>query len=566
MDCIASSLFFISIMSSNTTLTVFLVRCAETMDEVASSQQLRLHQQIDPPLSDHGYPHAQSTFLQLVSRICDNTPEPADRGDANHDGVIDPLRFLSCFTAPLKSCTGTAVLLSAAGLARQDKITWRYTTVPTATSPAAVPVIVDNELARGVPSIQQAGGVDTVVAAGLLHTAAADWNDAHPKCPILKVIVQEFKEKTQDFCREWKDDKTVHPPRKVLDVQYLRVRNSADGSPWDIQELSPKFNVTIDLLQPTKYLTPRRSGQFHCKLPGSEGNDIFRKNLEITCENGFRECVWKSRQVGCDTVILIVPPSTFTSIAKDVCHKHLDSVPPPCSVLTLLAHVNDANAAPGIAFEWVHMARSPTEIVVPTFPGPVNCIYPPPPEKDPASVPANQWSKFPPPEPEVIPPDYPDLYVPQTKRLYYIVFLVLLVLEEARNSFQSIHSFPIFPGHPFLEPCRNPFRMIGEHHHRHQIRDEEEHPPQQQDGLPLLVEEEHPVVEEDQDGSPVLDVELPFRREVEMLHRLRLGVDPAEAHPNPTQRRHVPNQLPPPPVDHKGIIIIIIYFHLLYNK
>jgi hypothetical protein len=191
----------------------------------------------------------------------------------------------------LKSCTGTAVLLSAAGLARQDKITWRYTTVATATSPAAVPVIVDNDLARGVPSIQDAGGIDTVIDAGLLHTAATEWNDAQPKCPILKVIVQQFKEKTQDFCREWKDDKTVHPPRKVLDVQYLRVGNNqntteSSSSPWDIHELSPKFNVTIDLLQPTKYLTPRRSGQFHCKLPGAPGNIAFRTQLEITCEHG----------------------------------------------------------------------------------------------------------------------------------------------------------------------------------------------------------------------------------------------------------------------------------------
>jgi hypothetical protein len=553
--------------SSTTILTVFIVRCAETIDEVqdAANSSLRFHQQIDPPVTDRGYQQAQQTFLQLVSRICENTPEPSNRGDANNDGVIDPLRFLSCFAAPLKSCTGTAVLLSAAGLARQDKITWRYTTVATATSPAAVPVIVDNDLARGVPSIQDAGGIDTVIAAGLLHTAATEWNDARPKCPILKVIVQQFKEKTQDFCREWKDDKTVHPPRKVLDVQYLRVGNNqntteSSSSPWDIHELSPKFNVTIDLLQPTKYLTPRRSGQFHCKLPGAPGNIAFRTQLEITCEHGFRECVWKSRQVGCDTVILIVPPSTLAGIVKDVCRKPIvaDDGMPPCSVLTLLAHVNDANAASGIVFEWVHMATSPTDIVVPTFPGPVDCIYPPPPDQDPASVPANQWSKFPPPEPEIIPPDYPDLYVP------YVLLLFPKTLSHPK------HIFPIFTsiisGRPFLEPCKNRSRMIGEHRHRrrhHQIHPVDEatveyHRQQDDpspDEVPQLVEEE------DQDGpDPHPVVEHPSQRrghmeEVEEEVHRRLGVGLDEAHHYHPTPHLLPKQQEQPPVDHRVLHI-----------
>jgi HD superfamily phosphodiesterase len=47
-------------------------------------------------------------------------------------------------------------------------------------------------------------GLDYCRAAGLLHdSAAADWNDTQPKCPIHKVIVKELKEKIQYNYKAW---------------------------------------------------------------------------------------------------------------------------------------------------------------------------------------------------------------------------------------------------------------------------------------------------------------------------------------------------------------------------
>jgi hypothetical protein len=72
--------------------------------------------------------------------------------------------------------------------------------------------------------------------------------------------------------------------------------------------------------------------------------------------------------------------------------------------------------------------------------GPVDCIVTPPVGKDPALVPANQWSKFPPPAPENIPDDYPDLYVLDPKLVwscYFLPMLYLLILNQ--YSSQSQH-------------------------------------------------------------------------------------------------------------------------------
>ena len=53
--------------------------------------------------------------------------------------------------------------------------------------------------------------------------------------------------------------------------------------------------------------------------------------------------------------------------------------------------------------------QQPT-IGIPPYMGRINCTIPPSsPDKDPSLVPPNQWSKFPPPQPEYIPNDYPDL-------------------------------------------------------------------------------------------------------------------------------------------------------------
>ena len=402
----------------STKLTVFLVRHGETemeavdqndegaLDDTAP-RSFRHHQEIDPKLTEKGYHQAQEVFTALIQQLCDNTPVPADRGDSDSDGVIDPLRNLACFAAPLQACLGTAALLTAANMAAHDKLTWRYTTVEAATSPSAVPVIVDNGLGRRIPAVEASGGVQVVVSAGLWHGAAAAWNDERPKCPLMQIVTREFKGVAQEFVKEWKADRSIDPPRRVLDVQYLRLQHETtepEENPWSLENMTPKINLCIDMLEPNMYLTPPRQGQISNKLNVTETSANDDDPLEAV-EN----CVWKARQVGCDTILMTVPAACMERMLEQAGAAASAEIN-PCSVVTLTASVDDGV---GEVVDWQlhgHFSINALDGVVPEeFPGMVDCLVPPPPDKDPSSVPANQWSKFPPPEPENIPPDYPDL-------------------------------------------------------------------------------------------------------------------------------------------------------------
>lgn len=408
------------------TLTVIFVRSGESVDEdeaVGSSKtNLRRHVRVDPPLTPRGYRQAQDVFTALIQGICDQTPAPARRGDGNGDGVIDPLRYMALFSAPLRACQGTAVMLSAAGLAAQDKLTWRYTTVEAATNPSAVPVIAVNELCANQAEIIQCGGVATVVDAGLLHAAAAPWNDARVKCPFMQVCVKDMKGTAAEFVKPWKEDRTASPPNRVLEVQYLRLTDAND--PWSLAELTDKVNLCIDMLPVNKYLTPPRKGNIECKLQQSSTfstKEAAADSARAMVVDAVSDCVWKSRQVGCDTILFTVPASVLQCMMEQQSGGGTTpcATASPCAVLTMTADINNEdNRVLGGKIQWKLVGSwSASQIVsnptsaVPLFEERVFCIVPPPKGKDPASVPANQWSAFPPPEPEVIPDDYPDLYV-----------------------------------------------------------------------------------------------------------------------------------------------------------
>jgi hypothetical protein len=381
-------------------LTVFFVRNGESLDEV--EEGLRLNQRIDPPLTFNGYKQAQDTYTALFKTLCDKTPIPPDRCDSDDDGVIDPLRNLACFSAPLRSCQATVLMMTTAGLAQQDKLTWRYTTLDAARTPSAVPVITVNDLCRQQPEIQQCGGVDTVIDAGLLHTAAREWNvSTTSKSPFAKVS-SDMKKVVGEYVREWKGDRSVHPPRQVLEVQYLRIEDMDD--PWSLTDLTPKINASIDLLEPVKYVTPPRKGSLDCKLADVQGK---LDELAATPVQPVKNCIYKARQVGCDTCIFTVPATVMDHIMEDAGAEQPGEIA-PCSVLTLLVDVEEGGE---VSWNFVGLFDSTVSNAVPEFPGPVDCSVPPPPDKDPSSVPANQWARFPPPEPENISADYPDLYV-----------------------------------------------------------------------------------------------------------------------------------------------------------
>jgi hypothetical protein len=399
------------------TLTVFLVRSGETVDEISLAPEiakLRFHQKVDPPLTAKGYRQAQSVLRALVQGICDQTPTPPGRGDSDNDGVIDPLRNMACFSAPLKSCQSTALMLSATGLDLQDKLTWRYTTVDAVKSPSAIPVLTVNELCAQQEEIIQCGGVDVVMDAGLLHTSAATWNDARNKCPFMKVCVHDMKEVAGEYIKAWKEDRKAYPPRRVLAVQYLYIRDVQD--PWSLEELTPKVNLSVDTLPVNKYLPPPRKGNLACKLNKGMAPPSIETFQVVS------NCVWNARQVGCDTVFVFVPSTVMQCMIDTLGDRgggdDSNVAQMACSVMTLTAHVNDAahhsNSNDGIEWQLISVYSSeqvqgnPIAAVTP-FAGPVDCRVAPPEGKDPAMVPANQWSRFPFPEPELLPDDYPDL-------------------------------------------------------------------------------------------------------------------------------------------------------------
>jgi hypothetical protein len=392
-------------------LTVFLVRSGETVAEVDETDifKLRKHQKVDPSLTTRGYRQAQDALTALVQGICDQTPIPSSRGDSDGDGVIDPLRNMACFAAPLKSCQSTAMMLSTAGLEKQDKLTWRYTTVEAATSPSAVPVLTVNGLCAQEEQIIKCGGVEMVTNAGLLHTSAAAWNDARNKCPFMGVVVKDMKSTAGEYIKSWKDNRKVYPPRRVLDVQYMCLSDAND--PWALNALTPKVNVSIDMLQVERYLPPSRKGNVEYKLQKGVLPPPPTDVVEV-----LNNCIWKARQVGCDTVFFMVPSSVMQSVIAKLggTRGATETIKTACSVMTLSANVKDTPENINLTLYGVftsdQLRMNPTA-AVPNFDGPVNCIVPPPPGKDPSQVPANQWSQFPPPVPEFIPDDYPDLYV-----------------------------------------------------------------------------------------------------------------------------------------------------------
>lgn len=388
-------------------ITVFLIRNGETLDEVVPDPDdeddqvpiLRLAQKVDPPLSTTGHLQSAVVLTNFLKALVAETP-------------TDSVRRLAAFSAPFRSCTGTALMMCCAGLHAQDKLRWRYTTVSAAESPTAIPIIVVNGLCNQVPEISRLGGAKSVVNAGLLHCAAEPFNDGREKCPFMKIVTKEWKECAQEPVKEWKNERGVDEVRRVIDVQYLRIENQSD--PWSLQDLTPQINLIVDMLEPNKYLYPPRKGGFEKKIGSS---NILKKELEIGPDLFVKESILKARQVGCDTVLLFVPTIAIEKIlAECTDNPNPGLVPEASCIATVFANIDDSIGDNGESITFKYFGYSSADdvmsdpaAVIPDFTGPVDVLIPPPEGKDPDSVPPNQWSKFPLPQPEVIPDDYPDL-------------------------------------------------------------------------------------------------------------------------------------------------------------
>jgi hypothetical protein len=415
-------------------LTVFLIRHGETIDEVDEEESdeeedednegvvkqkttpitLRLSQKVDPSLTMNGYLQTAVVLTRLLKGINETIPTTDQRK-------------LACFSAPFKSCTGTAMMMCCSGIHHEeyDNMIWRYTTVSTASTPTAIPIIVVNELANQSPEINRLGGTQTVVDSGLLHCSASNWNDGSEtnskqnKIPIMKVIVQEYKSNACEPVREWKNERNIDEIRRVVDVQYLHVHDSVDNSPWNLKQLTPKINLVNNLIEPSRYLTPPRKGGFDKKV-GTR--NIINDILSIGPDVAVYMSILQARKVGCDTILMFVPANVITTILDD-CNKDNKHIAKYDSndiqagtVASFVANVDDDNNE--VWFQ-LHGLYSSDEVlenakeVIPQFNGSIDCtVLPPTPEQDPDTVEKhNQWTRFPTPSVEVIPDDYPDLYV-----------------------------------------------------------------------------------------------------------------------------------------------------------
>lgn len=231
-----------------------------------STPRLRHSERVDPYLAFIGYQQAQYTLTSLLQGISDSTEQE---------------RRIAAFTAPTKACVGTAMMLSCAGLNKYTNMRWQLSTAKCLQAPCAVPVIVHNPLCTSEAEIERCGGYRPVVDAGLLHCAAEAWNDARQKCPMSHVV-KLMKSDVKHHVREWKDEAHVDADerRRVLDVQFMRIEHGND--PWSLRDMTLKNNILIDLIDPTKYMTPPRKGTLAPKRQGK----IIRPGPEVAIQEG----------------------------------------------------------------------------------------------------------------------------------------------------------------------------------------------------------------------------------------------------------------------------------------
>jgi hypothetical protein len=129
--------------------------------------KLTLSVRVDPELTANGFEQAQTCMTALLEALGTSTTTSK--------------RNIALFSAPLRTCTSTAVMVSCAGLSNYDEqLNFRMSTREAAVAPAAVPILIHDGLCNGDPQIERLAGWKCVVDAGLLHCAALPFNDARP--------------------------------------------------------------------------------------------------------------------------------------------------------------------------------------------------------------------------------------------------------------------------------------------------------------------------------------------------------------------------------------------------
>lgn len=380
-------------------------------DEAAYEDgRLLLSQRVDPALTTSAYEEAQDTLTHLLSALAADT---------------EVHRKVAFFSGPNRACAATAMMMSCADVSHYENLTWRLTTLESASAPASLPIVVSNGLCNGDPQVVRMGGYKAAIEGGLFHCAAMPFNDGRSKCPLMKgkrqvgsanacivasadtlfaKVVKCIKEKTHDHIDEWDEARDENGKRihLVNYVQFLRLESEKD--PWSITEMNPKVNIVVEFSEPKRYMLPPRKGFFDPKEQYTEWKEGPEPHIKDT--------IWLARQAGCDTVIMVISKACMEAILKECGESEKAS---PCSVATLTASIDDSASDGSSVKVKLHKSYSASKFIkkaskaIPKFGGPVDELLHPHEGNDPASALPVKWATFPQPEPEVIPADYPDL-------------------------------------------------------------------------------------------------------------------------------------------------------------
>jgi hypothetical protein len=131
--------------------------------------RVTLSQRVDPELTEAGYAAAQDALDRLLTALSSENE-----------------RSIALVSAPNRASASTAMMMTCADVSNRTLFHWRWTTLDSATPPAAIPVVVHNGLCNADPHVQRMGGYRAVTEAGLMHCAALPWNDGRSKCPLMK--------------------------------------------------------------------------------------------------------------------------------------------------------------------------------------------------------------------------------------------------------------------------------------------------------------------------------------------------------------------------------------------
>jgi len=160
------------------------------VDEDSGIQKPTLSQLVDPELTDDGYWQAQEALAKVVAAMAggeDGAAAAEEMTEEERERKQKRKRKLAFFTAPNRSCAATAAMMTCADVSRYgDSLVWRLTTLEGASAPASIPVVVSNGLCNGDPHVKRMAGYKAVVSGGLMHCAAAPFNDGRNKCPLMK--------------------------------------------------------------------------------------------------------------------------------------------------------------------------------------------------------------------------------------------------------------------------------------------------------------------------------------------------------------------------------------------